>query len=252
MAPNKKVLIIMSDASSFPLYNTGSDGKTIDQPSGYFLMELAKPLQSLLDAGYEVTFASPQGKEPTPDPLSVSLAAFAGNYFEQKRELALVEKMKKENGFSHPRKFSAIGDDELESFAGVFIPGGHAPLTDLGDDPELGRILTHFHKERKPTATICHGPWAFLSTKYVGDKEFAYKGYKLTSWSDAEEKFMETVAFRGEVDKVESTLRNEGAEMIEGIGKSLGSITVDREVVSAANPMGADALGKKFIEMLGA
>lgn len=97
---NRKVLIVMSDADSFPLHNVGSEGKIVDQPSGYFLMELAKPLQGLLDAGYEVTFASPEGKEPTPDPLSTSLAAFAGNWYEKKRELDLVEKMKKENGFS--------------------------------------------------------------------------------------------------------------------------------------------------------
>jgi putative intracellular protease/amidase len=251
MASPKKVLIIMSDASSFPLYNTGSDAKTISQPSGFFLMELAKPLQLLLDAGYEPTFASPQGKEPTPDPLSVSLAAFAGNFFEKKRELDLIERMKRENGFARPRKFSEIGDDELAGFAGVFIPGGHAPLTDLGNDAELGRILRRFHDEQKPTAAICHGPWAFLSTKCAGDKQFVYKGYKITSWSDMEEKFMETAVFRGEVDKVEGTLREEGAEMVQGVSKSLGWITEDREVVSAANPMGADALGRRFVEMMG-
>ena len=99
MAQNKKVLIVLSDAGSFPLYNTGSDGKTVSQDSGYFLMELAKPLSKILDSGYEVTFASPEGKEPTPDPLSVSLAAFAGNYYEKQRELDLIERMKKENGF---------------------------------------------------------------------------------------------------------------------------------------------------------
>jgi putative intracellular protease/amidase len=248
----KKVLIVMSDADSFPLHNVGSEGKTIDQPSGYFLMELAKPLKGLLDAGYEVTFASPTGKEPTPDPLSVSLAAFAGNWYEKKRELDLVEKMKKENGFSRPKKFSEISEEELKGFAGIFIPGGHAPLTDLGDNPELGRILLHFHSTSKPTAAICHGPYAFLSTKYAGDKQFAYKGYKLTSWSDAEEKFMETAVLRGEVEKVQSALQGEGAEMVVGVGTALGNITADREVVSGANPMAADALGKKFIEMMGA
>ncbi|KAF1950617.1 ThiJ/PfpI family protein [Byssothecium circinans] len=249
----KKVLIVMSDASSFPLHNVGVEGKTIQQPSGYFLMELAKPLQALLDSGYEVTFASPEGKEPTPDPLSTSLAAFAGNWYEKNRELELVEKMKKENGFSRPRKFAEISDEELKNFSGVFIPGGHAPLADLGDNAELGRILTHFHTQHKPTAAICHGPYAFLSTKYTpgANKEFAYKGYKLTSWSDAEEKIMETAVLRGEVTKVENALREEGAQMVEGVGTSLGSITVDREVVSAANPMGANALGKKFIEMMG-
>ena len=250
MSP-KKILIIVSDASSFPLYNTGTDGKTVSQPSGYFLMELAKPLQKFLDAGYEVTFASPEGKEPTPDPNSLSLAAFAGNWYERQRELDLIERMKKENGFSRPRKFSEISDDELANFGGVFIPGGHAPLSDLGDNADLGRILSHFHSSAKPTAALCHGPWAFLSTKYGPDKQFAYKGYKMTSWSDAEEKLMETW-FRGEITKVEGTLREEGADMQEGIAKSLGGITVDRELVTGDNPMAANAIGDKFLEMLAA
>ncbi|KAM7187830.1 ThiJ/PfpI family protein [Naviculisporaceae sp. PSN 640] len=252
---SKKVLIIMSDASSFPVYKPGhSSGPSAEQiksqPSGYFLMELAKPLSLLLESGYEVTFASPTGKEPTPDPLSLSLAAFAGNFYERKRELDVIERMKRENGFSSPRKFSEISDEELKTFAGVFIPGGHAPLKDLGDNPELGRILNHFHGEKKPTAALCHGPYAFLSTKYAGDKTFAYKGYKITAWSDVEEKFMETAVFGGEVKKVEASLREEGAEMVEGVKTALGWITEDRELVTGDNPVAADSLGRRFIEKM--
>jgi len=248
---SKKILIIMSDADSFPLYNTGNDSKTVSQPSGYFVMELVKPLQKFLDAGYEVTFASPEGKEPSPDPLSTSLAAFAGNFYERRKELDLIERMKKENGFSRPRKFSDISDDELKGYGAIFIPGGHAPLSDLGDNSELGRILSHFHQNQKLTGALCHGPWALLSTKYGPQKEFAYKGYRITSWSDAEEKFMEVI-FRGEVDKVEGTLRAEGADMQEGIAKSLSYITVDRELVTGDNPMSANEIGDKMLEMLAA
>lgn len=104
---------------------------------------------------------------------------------------------------------------------------------------------------QKPTAALCHGPYAFLSTKYGPDKEFAYKGYKLTAWSDVEEKFMETL-FRGEITKVETALREEGASMQEGLAKSMGSITVDHEVISGDNPMSANAIGDKFLEMLAA
>ncbi|EKG11995.1 ThiJ/PfpI [Macrophomina phaseolina MS6] len=245
---DKKVLIVVSDADSFPLKK--SDGEVVQQPSGFFLMELAKPLDRLLNAGYEVTFASPEGREPTPDPNSESLLAFAGNFYERQRENELLERMKRENGFAAPRRFADISDDECRQYAGVFIPGGHAPLQDLGDNPELGRILSHFHEARKPTAAICHGPHAFLSTKYGPKKEFAYKGYKITSWSDAEEKFMETAMFRGEVEKVESKLRENGAEMVENASTKVGTITVDREVVSGANPMAAATLGDKFLEML--
>ena len=161
--------------------------------------------------------------------------------------------MKRENGFDSPRSFRTISDDELSSFAGVFIPGGHAPLQDLVDDPELGRILNHFHTQKKPTAAICHGLYALLSTKLVstpnGAGEFAYKGYKPTSWSDVEEKVMETM-LGGEIKKVEGTLRDAGANMVEGAREKVGYITVDREVVTGGNPMAADDMGKQFMMML--
>lgn len=124
-------------------------------------MKLAKPFFALLNAGYEVTFASGRGGIPKPDPNIETLLAFAGNFYEREREQKLIERMRRENGFASPRPFSTISDEELQSFDGIFIPDGHAPLADLGADPELGRILTHFHERQKPTAAICHGPYAF-------------------------------------------------------------------------------------------
>lgn len=249
--PTKKILIVLSDAHSFPLKKTSGDdaGKVVDQPSGVFLTELAKPLQKLLEAGHEVTFASPKGQEPGTDPNSESLLAFAGNFYERQRENELIDCMKRNNGFSRPRPFDTISDDELATFAGVFIPGGHAPLKDLGADKELGRLLRYFHKEKKPTAAICHGPYALLSTKKAGDGSFVYKDYKISSWSDAEEKLMEKL-MRGEIEKVESDLRNEGALMVEGAGEKIGSTTLHRELVTGGNPMAANALGDRFLRMI--
>lgn len=249
--PPKKVLIILSDAHSFPLKKTrGTDsGKIVDQPSGFFLQELANPLQRVLDAGHEVTFASPKGNEPTADPNSESLLAYAGNFYSRRRENALIERMKRENGLCRPRPFSSISDDELATFAAAFIPGGHAPLRDLGEDPELGRLLRHFNKENKPTAAICHGPYALLSTMHAGDGKFVYAGYKITSWSDAEEKLMESM-WGGEVEKVESRLRDEGAVMVEGVPEKIGGTTLHRELVTGGNPLAANALGDRFLRMI--
>jgi putative intracellular protease/amidase len=69
------------------------------------------------------------------------------------QESELIKKMELENNLSHPRTFRSISNEELEGFTGLFIPGGHAPLTDLGDDAELGRILLHFHGKVKPTGS---------------------------------------------------------------------------------------------------
>ncbi len=97
-------------------------------------------------------FASPTGKGPNIDPLSEStLAAYLGNFFAKNRDKELWEKMRQDNNLDSPRPFSSISDQELATFAGVFVPGGHAPLSDLGDNPDLGRILLYFHNTSKPT-----------------------------------------------------------------------------------------------------
>ncbi|OGM49727.1 enoyl-CoA hydratase [Aspergillus bombycis] len=138
---------------------------------------------------------------------------------------------RRENRFSHPRTFSFISDAELDSFAGVSIPGRHAPLRDLGQDLHLDCILRYFHARSRPAAAICHGPFAFLSATFAGEGDFACKGYRITSWSDVEE-MMETM-MGGEIEKVECDLWNEGAILVEG-----------------ANPTAANALGDQLLQML--
>ena len=61
-------------------------------------------------------------------------------------------------------------------------------MTDLWSDKDLGRILLHFHNAQKPTASLCHGPAALLSTM-VADKgsPWAYNGYEMTCYSNTEE-----------------------------------------------------------------
>ncbi|THG95038.1 hypothetical protein EW026_g6548 [Hermanssonia centrifuga] len=230
-----KVLIILSDADSFSLKK--SDGAVTQEETGVFLQELTKPLIQLLDAGYSITFASPTGKGPNIDPLSEStLAAYLGNFFAKNRDKELWEKMRQENNLDSPRPFSSISDQELATFAGVFVPGGHAPLSDLGDNPDLGRILLYFHNTSKPTAMLCHGPYALLSTKYAPDSPgFAYNGYKITSWSDQEEKLVETLK-QGEVPrKVESSLSAEGVEMLTGIGGLHSLATIIKRLEAATS-----------------
>jgi len=66
-------------------------------------------------------------------------------------------------GLRHPLKLSDVAG-QTQSYAAVFVPGGHAPMVDLVRDKDLGKILLSFHETRRPTALICHGPMALLST----------------------------------------------------------------------------------------
>ena len=78
---------------------------------------------------------------------------YYGNWLGRRRDNALFDKMAEEKNLDSPRPFASFTDEELPDYAGVFIPGGHAPIRDLGDNSELGRIMWHFHNFHKPTGT---------------------------------------------------------------------------------------------------
>ena len=93
--------------------------------------------------------------------------------------------------------------------SGIFVPGGHPPMVDLMQDPDLGEVLRHFHKQSKPTALLCHGPIAvtaampnareFRQALVEGNMEAAksaaegwqYTGYRMTIFSNDEEHYVE-------------------------------------------------------------
>lgn len=76
------------------------------------------------------------------------------------------------------------------------------------------------------TAAICHGPFAFLSTKYASNiPQFAYSGVKIMPWSDQEGFSRDVETWH--MPKVESTLAAEGAIMVTGPVQKVGYITVD-------------------------
>ena len=60
-------------------------------------------------------------------------------------------------GLQHPRCLGELTDDEILSCDGVFIPGGHGPMVDLADNPDVGRVLRLMHGAGKIIAAPCHG-----------------------------------------------------------------------------------------------
>ncbi|KAH0605767.1 uncharacterized protein H6S33_004224 [Morchella sextelata] len=246
MSDQKKVLIVLSGCHSIAIQK--KDGSKIEQETGYFLKELAQPLQLLLDNDYSVTFVTPGGQEPRLDTLSDSSLWFLGNYYELNREKELIKRLDKE--ISNPRSLSSISDSELSSFSGVFVPGGHGPMGDLGKDPELGRILSHFHKQHKPTGVICHGPIALLSTKLAENGEFAYKDYRVTCYANKEEMSNELMWGAKLEKKVEDALREAGAKVEVSTIPLMPNVVRDRELVSGEGPTSAYAFGQEFVKTL--
>jgi putative intracellular protease/amidase len=259
-ASKGKVLVVVSSADHFML----RDG--VRYKTGYFLNELAVPVQRLIAAGYEPVFANPQGNEPAMDRESEN-AMFFGNSDAKRREtLAFVRSLP---GLRAPLTLQRVlQQGGAAPYAGVYLPGGHAPMTDLVEDRQLGELLRQFHAAGKPTALMCHGPIAVLSALPqpaafraaldAGDERAAaalsaswvYAGYRLAVFSVAEERVAEKSQLGGQVRWYPGEALALAGAKVE-VGRPWASqVVVDRELITGQQPFSDDALAEKLIATL--
>lgn len=180
------VLVAMSSASAVRL--TNGKNATI----GFYLDEMMIPVMSLLDRGFAVTIANPRGNTPPMDPRSNSSRYFDPinpENAERRYQAALAALYALGDTFTSPAQYADLGEADLAKFDAVYIPGGHAPLVDLWDSADLGRVLEHFIAAGKPITAMCHGPVALLSTLASSpNATWAFAGRNLTVFSTAAEK----------------------------------------------------------------
>ncbi|MGN0954143.1 type 1 glutamine amidotransferase domain-containing protein [Dialister sp.] len=242
-----KILVIASGEDTMTLKN----GSTMNV--GFFLNEFAVPSQYLAGEGYEIVLATPEGKKPVMDKSSNDKNFFNGSEERRASAEAFI------NGLSPISFKEALR--HLDEYKAIFIPGGHAPMTDLMQSRDLGEMLRYFHESGKPTAMICHGPVASLAAlpqaeayrKALVDGDFAkaqeasqnwiYKGYHMTVLSDAEE-------WPGELKKgtempfhVEQALQIAGGYMEEG-ALYQSHVVKDHELITGQNPASDIALAQ--------
>ena len=255
VAGEGEVLVILSSETTMDL----ADGQSIE--TGYYLNEFGVPAKALVDAGYELVLATPKGNAPQVDKKSVSTDYFDGNEAKMQSIQRFVASLP---DIKDTASLSEILAGDLSQYEAVFIPGGHAPLIDLANNPEVGEILHHFNKQGKPTAAICHGPITLLSAQVQpnsyyqaikdGEKASAnnwiYDGYKMTIFSDPEERVFES-SLEGKKLKFYPAMAMEKA----GGNMAFASewqpnVVVDRELITGQNPFSDKLLAEKLLEML--
>jgi putative intracellular protease/amidase len=253
-----KVLIVMSGAHLLEL----KDNKVY--ATGYYLNELATPLRALTRAGYTPVFASPNGDAPTMD-ASSNKAMFFGNDDAKRMEtLRFIDSLP---GLRHPLKLSDIAD-HTEDYAGVFVPGGHAPMVDLVKDKDLGKILLSFHSTSRPTALICHGPMALLSTLPKSEQfdkalnagnaaaltalahGWPYAGYKIAVFSKSEEKQIEPGQLEGVAPYYNDEALASAGATIQNAADWTPNAVVDRELITAQQPFSDQKFAQAFLAKL--
>jgi putative intracellular protease/amidase len=254
-ADKGKILVLLSSETTMPL----QAGKTTEV--GYYLNEFGVPADALVKAGYELVLATPKGNAPQVDKRSVDPQYFGGLSSEMKRIQAMVANLK---GIDDTWSLDEVIGMGLDQYDAVFIPGGHAPLIDLANNPKVGQILTHFHQKNKPTAAICHGPITLMaahSDPSLYQKNWSagnptkasnwiYSGYKMTVFSNTEEAVFES-SLKGEKLPFypAKSMAYSGGNMSFGADWQ-PHVVVDRELITGQNPFSDKALAQALLTKL--
>src|SRR5690554_2071307 len=163
-----KILIVLTSHDRL-----GDTGKQ----TGFWLEELAAPYYAFVDAGAEVTLASPKGGQPPLDPKSNEPDAQTKATERFKADTAAMQDL------AQTRKLSEVS---IADFDAVFYPGGHGPLWDLADDPDSISLIEQTLQANKPVALVCHAPGVLRHVK-AQDGQPLVKGKTVTGFSNTEE-----------------------------------------------------------------
>jgi putative intracellular protease/amidase len=235
-------------------------------PTGNYLNETVVPIMALIGAGYGVQLATPNGTKPHMDKASDSAVHFGGDQSAYAHARAFWTD---DPAMNQIRPLRSVIEEGLDSYTGVFVPGGQAPVVDLMQDPQMGEVLRHFHEQAKPTALLCHGPIAlvaamarareFRAALMAGDeataKELAkgwqYAGYEMTIFSASEEKWVESEILHGKMYfTMPQALSAAGGDVVITKIDFEPHVIVDRELITGQNPHSDHSVGEALVKAL--
>lgn len=211
----------------------GNTGKK----TGFWVEEFAAPYYVFIDAGAEISIASPAGGQPPVDPKSeepdAQTAATARFYKDEKAIEKVAGSIK-------------LGIIKAEDYDAVFYPGGHGPMWDLVNDTTSINLIEEFYRTKKPIAFVCHAPAALLHVKdEIGNA--LVKNKEVTGFSNTEEEgvqLTEIVPFL-----LEDELKKLGGKYSKEADWGVYT-KKDGLLITGQNPASSSAAAKLLVETL--
>ncbi len=229
--PRSKVLVVFTERKNMTMEN-GLQFSTGNHP-----VEALLPMLHLKKAGFTFEIATPSGL-----PVVFEMWAMPSK---DAAVLALYKELK--SHFENPRSLHEVleaSTQQADSYAAVFVPGGHGAMLGIPEDPKVGALLRWAHNNGLFTISLCHGPGAFLATTLQGDA-FLYAGYKMAVFPDSVDKMTPLIGYLpGAMPwRLAEKLEHLGAQVVNT--KADDTVCVDRTLITGASPNAANALGKQ-------
>ena len=226
----KKILAIFTEQKNMKMQN----GKLFS--TGNHPIEALLPMLHLRNAGFDFEIVTQTGK-----PVVFEMWAFPEKDEEVK---AIYQEYK--TSFENPKRLADFVDislEDTESYAAVFVPGGHGAMIGLPEDRNVGKVLNWAHHNDLFTISLCHGPGSFLSTT-LDNQKFIYEGYNMAVFPDAVDKQTPMIGY------LPGHMTSGLSEKMKSLGVNLmntesdNTVCVDRKLITGASPLASDALGK--------
>ncbi|MEZ4272057.1 MAG: type 1 glutamine amidotransferase domain-containing protein [Myxococcota bacterium] len=276
-----RILVILSSADTLKL----QDGKTYR--TGFYFPELMTPLKELRNAGYAMDFANPAGSLPVVDAHSDNASYFGdtpqstpaqrqaaqseyGDLRALCEELGLCGAPGTTVGTQRAMKLSdvLVGITRgTNHYAGILVPGGHAPMQDLLTNETYGELLRMF-AGTKPIGLICHAPVSLIAAMpdpqryidaYIAGNEgemarqrtsWPFKGQKMAVFTEAEEKIAEEQQLGGRVRYYPDSLLESAGAMIQRAEPWQSNVIVSERLVTGQNPASHTAFAEEYLRAL--
>lgn len=231
-----KILVIFTEEKNMTMQN-GKEFSTGNHP-----IEALVPMLHLRDAGFDFEIATLTGK-----PAVFEMWAMPQ---EDKEVLGIYEALKP--SFDSPTPLSDVVAgflENIESYAAVFVPGGHGAMLGIPENSNVGTILRLAHEHELFTISLCHGPGSFLATT-LDEHKFLYSGYKMAVFPDSVDKMTPKIGYLpgampwqlgAKLEELGATIVNEKADK---------TCHVDRRLITGASPQAANELGKLAVTTL--
>jgi putative intracellular protease/amidase len=205
--------------------------------TGFWLEEFAAPYYVFLDAGAQVTLASPLGGQPPLDPKSdepeAQTASTRRFKADSAAEAALATTLK-------------LRDVVASAYDAVFYPGGHGPLWDLAQDRASIALIEATIARGKPVAAVCHAPGVLRDVKAPSGAALV-RGKAVTGFSDTEESAVGLTAIVPFL--VEDMLKNSGGKYSRGPDWQPHVVT-DGLLITGQNPASSEPAARALLGQL--
>lgn len=148
--------------------------------------------------------------------------------------------------FQKPLKLADVVAGGLDTYAAIFIPGGHGALIGIPESKDVGDALKWAAANDKFVISLCHGPAGFLA---VGDSDI-YRGYKICAFPDAMDAQTPDIGYMpGHLTwKFGEKLKALGFEIIND--NISGAVHRDRKLLTGDSPLAGNNLGKLAAQTL--